>query len=158
MVTYFTRNGLQRYKKHISELEKKLRDVESQTQESIDSGGDCWHDNAGYEQIIQDLRVRDARLIEAYKLLKEAELVEYPTSVDRVVLGTKVQFYMDEEEKTYEIVAHGDDNIEKKRILYASPIARQLLDHKVDDYFKAQIGGKIREIEIISIEPLQNIE
>jgi len=154
MTIYFTKESLGEYKKTVTGLENKLRKIQATSQEVVESG-DCWHDNAGYDLLIEDLRVQNRRLNDAHKLLNEAKIIEYPSSVDEtVVIGTRATISLDGVRREYEIVAYGDED-GKTRILYSSPIAAALIGHKIDGDFEANINGKLREIEILKIEPLK---
>jgi len=154
MKSYFTAKSLAKYSQHISGLEKKLRELQAQVQYSCEIGGDVWHDNASYEHLVEDIRVADRRLNEAHLLLRNIKLISYPASVDKVVIGCEVKFSVDGEKKSFEIVAHGDEDFTLNRILYEAPIALALMGHSIRENYEVNLVGKTKRIEIEEVKTL----
>jgi transcription elongation GreA/GreB family factor len=153
MPTYFTKEGYNNHLKLISSLEDKLKYLQSRIQNAFEVGGGSWHDNADYEHLIEDIRLANSRLNEAYSVLNDVEIISYPSSIDRVVLGCEVKLLLDGDEKTYKIVAYGESDLSQNKITYTAPIAQMILDKKVGDVIKRIIGNKEEEIEILDIQP-----
>lgn len=156
MPIYFTKQGYENHLKRISELENRLKYLQSGVQDALEVGGNLWHDNFSYENLVRDIEMADKRLNEAYSISNEAEVVSYPTSVDSVVLGCKVTILLGNEEKTYDIVSFGEEDILKNKINYTSPLVQQMFGKKIGDIIQKTIKGKKEDIEILDLKPLNN--
>jgi len=155
MVKYFTREGFEAHQQRIKNLEKELSEFESRVQHNIEVGGDQWHDNSGYEYLVQQIDVANRRLCDAYNEVKSIEIIEYPKTIDRVVCGCKVHFLMDGHEKKFDIVTYGEADAENNKILYECPIAEAMMGRKVGEHFNSTINGTKKEIRILDIQPLK---
>jgi transcription elongation GreA/GreB family factor len=154
MPTYFTEKGFENYRIGVSNLESKLKNLLSQTQEAAELGGDAWHDNASYEHLMEDIHMSESRLKMAKELLKNVKIIRYPDCVDKVVLGCEIKLLMDGIEKQYEIIAYGESDGDNKKVLYDAPISRVLMGHSLGDKICSVLGDKKREIEILDLKPL----
>lgn len=154
MPIYFTKKGYENHLKRISELKHELKKLESRVSHTFDVGGGSWHDNADHEHQLRDISLVGTRLKEAYSIYNKAEVISYPTSVDKVVLGCEVKLLLKNEEKIYKIVAYGEEDIPNNKITYIAPLAQIIFDKKKGDMIKGKIGGKEEEIEILDIKPL----
>lgn len=99
MVKYYTPKGLRNKQEKIGELEKELKKLQSRVQYNLEVGGDQWHDNSGYEDLVQQIRVVDKRLSEAYEEINNVKLIEYPENPKKISCGTRVTYEMDGKEK-----------------------------------------------------------
>lgn len=157
MAVYFTKKGYMKQQNLVEQYKKELKNLTGQIDEMIDIGGDCWHDNAGYEDLRERIRMADARLREASAILNEAQVIECISNPDEVRIGTRVSILLDDEEqKKYAITAYGEGDPEKGKITYLSPLACSMLGKQVGDYYTCQLGGKTRTIEILDIEPVHS--
>src|SRR3989344_654909 len=138
MVIYFTSKGYNLFKERIGELETKLRALQLQVQEVAETGGDDWHDNAGYEM---------------YEQLNQAKIVECPSSYDRVALGCNVSVSVNGRKGSFKIVAMGEEDPDNNKILYSSPLARAILGHDIGDVVETNFGSDEKKIEILDIGP-----
>ena len=92
------------------------------------------------------------KIAECKKILDEAELVERDTqNRDAVDIGSIVKcscLYADEdepEEEIYEIVGHGEVDIEAGKIAYDSLVAKNLMGRKVNDEITFNIpSGEVK--------------
>ncbi|MBC8500323.1 MAG: GreA/GreB family elongation factor [Nanoarchaeota archaeon] len=153
MPTYFTKQGLDNYKEYLEGLENRLKELQLQVG-VVTEGTNTWHDNAGYDHLVMDIRVADIRLNEAMAPIRNIELVTYPSSVDHVMIGSEVAFSIDGQVNTYEIVGYGEDDFDKFRILYNAPIIQKLMGHKKGDKYEAEFMGEKQEIEVLDVKPL----
>ncbi len=148
---YFTRPGMAKLHTEIEELEKKLRYLQSQTAHAAEVGGDQWHDNASYEQLMMDIRVVDIRLYDAHKILNRAVLIEPPTKLDRVTIGARVRIRKDEEETTWEIVGFGESDPDLGLLAYNTPLAAIIMSKRKGEVVNGSIAGRETTIEILDI-------
>lgn len=156
MPKYFSSCGLIKYQKKIKKLEEELTNLESQVQNTIEVGGNQWHDNASYELLVQDIAVVNRRLEDAYRDIQGARIIEYPTSVESVVCGCEVDFLFDGHQDSFKIVAYGDGDIDNNKIVYEAQIAKVMIGKRKRDKFEAEINDQRKNIEILDIKPLNN--
>ncbi|MFH0978221.1 MAG: GreA/GreB family elongation factor [Candidatus Woesearchaeota archaeon] len=151
MIVYFTKESYERMVQELNNLEEKTKKLYNLVNETC--GGD-WHDNANYDNLMRDIGLSDSRIRERRNQLAQAKIISYPTSVDSVVLGTKVNITKDGSPDTICIVAEGDTDITAKKIRYDAPLASRLLGSKVGDSYTAKIGNKDVRIEILDVQPI----
>lgn len=150
---YFTSESLRKYQAYIAELQERLRGMVAQINEAYETGG-YWHDNAALDHLTYDIQVADGHLKDAMLLLKDADTIEYPKSVDRVMLGADVRLSIDGRPDRFQIVAYGDSDEAADKIVYESPLAKALMGHKPGDRFTAEINGRKLEISVVSVAPI----
>lgn len=148
---YFTKRGLAKLHREIEELEKKLRDLQSQTAYVAEVGGDQWHDNASYESLVIDIRGIDHHLSYMHQELRNAVIVEPPTTFDRVTIGTRVKIVCDGEEMTWEIVGFGESNLDNNMLAYNTPLALLFMGKRKGEVVTGTIAGRKTKIEILEI-------
>jgi transcription elongation factor GreA len=148
---YFTQRGLAKLHKKIKMLEEKLQDLQSQTAYVAEVGGDQWHDNFGYEALVIELRGIDRQLAEAHQELRNAILVDPPTSFNEVAIGTRVKIMCDGEEMTWEIVGYGESDPDNGMIAYNTPLASLIMGKQKGEVVIGIIAGKKTKIEILEI-------
>jgi len=84
-------------------LTERKAELEDLLQEAGERAGDAagiernWHDNAGYDQAIQEIDVLQAQLADVTAQLNTAEIIETTASSDRVVIGSQVTVEIDGE-------------------------------------------------------------
>lgn len=90
------------------------------------------------------------RLNESYKELQDVVIQEYPAALrDKVIrYGTRVRFTMDGSPDDINIVSFGDNDFNKNRILYTSPLAKALLNHREGESYEATINGRTSRIQV----------
>lgn len=148
---YFTRRGLNKLKKEIEELERKLQDLQSQTAYVAEVGGDQYHDNASYELLVIDIRGIDRMLTDAHHCLNQAVIVEPTNSTDRVRIGTRVKILRNGEETTWGIVGFGESDPDQRLLAYNTPIASLIMGKRKGEIVSGAIAGRQTEIEILEI-------
>jgi transcription elongation factor GreA len=148
---YFTRRGLAKLHKEIEKLEKKLRELQSQTAYVAEVGGNQYHDNASYEMLVIDIRGIDRRLTDAYRCLNQVVLVAPPASFDKVAIGTRIKIVRDGKEVTFEIVGFEESNPDHNMLAYNTPIASLIIGKHKGEVINGIIAGKQTEIEILEI-------
>ncbi|OGG39525.1 hypothetical protein A2127_00980 [Candidatus Jorgensenbacteria bacterium GWC1_48_12] len=148
---YFTRRGLAKLHEEIEELEKRLRYLQSQTAHAAEVGGDQWHDNASYEQLVMDIRVVDIRLYDAHRVLNKAVLIDPPTNFDRVTIGARVRIMRDGDETTWEIVGFGESDPDCNLLAYNTPLASLIMGKRDGEVVNGVIADRETEIKILEI-------
>lgn len=148
---YFTRKGLQKLHDEIAEFEKRVKGLQSQSAEVAETGGNAWHDNASYDNLVIQLRGADQRLADAHKAMNRAVIVDPPSTLDRVTIGTRVKIRRDGEEEEWEIAGYGESDFEHNIIAYNTPLAILLMKKQRGDKTQGIIGEKKAQIEICEI-------
>lgn len=152
---YFTRKGYENARARIDNLEARLRELQAGVGDAAETGGNQWHDNAAYEQLVIDIRGVDALLRAEHEALNNAEIIDPHKSSTTVSVGSTVtlRFENGDVEK-FEIAGHGESDAEQSIIAYNTPLALILLGGTQGSVRRGKIGPKIREVTIISIERL----
>ncbi len=148
---YFTRRGLERLHEEIKELEEKIQELQAQTAHAAEVGGDQWHDNAAYEQLLVDLRVMDIRLQDAHRTLNRAVPIDPPTEFDRVTIGVRVRMLKDGDEGTWDIVGFGESDPDLKLLAYNTPLASLIIGKQEGEVVRGTIADRETKIEILEI-------
>lgn len=148
---YFTKRGLNKLINEIDELTNRLKNLQAQTAHAADVGGNQYHDNASYEMLVVDIRGDNWRLNQAHKCLNKAVLVDPPTNIDRVRIGTRVKLLKDGKFVIWEIVGFGESNPNEMLIAYNTPIAALIMGKSVGDTVSGVIAGKMTDIEVVEI-------
>jgi transcription elongation factor GreA len=148
---YFTRRGLNKLHKEIDRLEKKLKELQSQTAYVAEVGGDQYHDNASYEMLTIDIRGMDRRLSDAYRCLKQAILIDPPINFDKVTIGTYVRIVQNGEETTWEIGGFGESDPDRNILAYNTPLASLIIGKRKGEVVSGIIAGRQIEIKVLEI-------
>ena len=118
-------------------------------------------ENAEYHAAKERQRFVDARLSQLKSRLAEFSMVDLSKIPhDRVGLGSTV-VVMDlvkEQEITYRLVTSEDSDVGAGRISTSSPIGRGLIGKEVGDVVKIQIPGGSREMEILRVTTIHDIQ
>lgn len=152
---FVTRHGYKILADRVRRLEEKLRTLQSEVGEQADTGGNQWHDNAGYEQLVIDIRGVDRQLRDAYNDLRGVEVIDYPESPDSVCIGCRIEIELNGQSETWEIVGFGETDADNNRIAYNTPLAQAVLNLKVGDSTQAQIGRRMATIQVLAINPIK---
>jgi transcription elongation factor GreA len=103
----------------------------------------------------------DARLGQLKKRLAEFSFIDMSKIPhDRVGLGSTVVVHdVDKDERvTYKLVTSEESDISKGQISTSSPIGRGLLGKKVGDEVKIQIPGGVREMEVVELTTIHQVQ
>lgn len=153
-----TAEGKEKIQAQIEKLMEDLKKVREEKANAYVLTGDTWHDNPYFNQLEQAEQQVILKIAECQKVLEEAEIVERDSqNLDTVDIGSIVKctcLYLEEdesEEEIYEIVGHGESDVEAGKIAYDSLVAKNLMGHKVNDTIKFEIpSGKV-EYTILAI-------
>jgi len=118
-------------------------------------------ENAEFHAAKERQRYVDARLAQLKSRLAEYSMVDI-TKIphDRVGLGSKVVVLdtVKDEEITYKLVTSEESDFANGLISTSSPIGRGLLGKKVGDEVKITIPGGTRELEILKLTTIHDLE
>ena len=71
-----TKEGLEEAREKIKELEERLKNVLSQKGEAYQIGGDGWHDNFTFEQLIRQEEALRFQISELKAFLRKAKIIK----------------------------------------------------------------------------------
>lgn len=117
-------------------------------------------ENAEYHAAKERQAWVNARLNQLQGRLRELSMVDMSTIPrDRVGLGSVVEVLdIDKDEKLhYTMVTSEDVDVSKGMISTTSPIGRGLLGKKVGDTVKIQVPGGTREMEIVELVTIHQV-
>ncbi len=150
----FTPKSFQLYQRRIAVLEEEIAILRGKVSEVTTTGGG-WHDNAALDSLQQDILLAEARLIREAIPFSDVRIVEYPKKVDYICLGSRTRFTRDNVESTIDIVAYSEEDFDKNKVLYTSPLALALIDHRKGDSFLARIVQRTSQFRILEVFPLK---
>lgn len=146
--TPMTRAGYERLKAELERL-KKERPVLSRAIGEARSHGDL-SENAEYHAAREKQGFLEARIKELESKVSTAEVLDPPTSGERVTFGSTVRLEdNDGKETRYQIVGSDEAEPARGRISVMAPLARTLIGKKVGDRVVAQLPGGKKTFEIL---------
>lgn len=118
-------------------------------------------ENAEYHAAKERQGFVNARLNQLKKRLAEMSMVDFSKIPhDRVGLGSKVVVLdvKKEDEISYNLVTSEEADAANGKISTSSPIGRALLGKEVGDVVKVQIPGGMKELEILKLTTIHELE
>ena len=107
-------------------------------------------ENAEYHAAREKQGFIEARINELEAKIGTAEVIDPPTSGDRITFGSTVRVEdEDGKEARYQIVGSDETDPSRGRISIMAPLARTLIGKKVGDSVVAQLPGGKRRFEIL---------
>ncbi|MBX3249967.1 MAG: GreA/GreB family elongation factor [Myxococcales bacterium] len=150
---YFTRSGLRRFHARLEDARAAYKVVCDDNPEARESGdSSVWHDNFAFEENQRQMHQLARRVRDMERVLDQAELVpplrEPPP---RIVLGARVRYAVEDDERICEIASFGDGDPSVGRVSYDSPLGRALVGLRVGDEVELTIAGRTRWVEVLEI-------
>lgn len=147
-----TVEGKEKLQSKIKTLQAELQKIRDEKANAYVLTGDTWHDNPYFNQLEQAEQRALLKLSELQTILEEANIVNRDSqNPDVIDIGSIVKcscLYAGEdepEEEIYEIVGHGEADVEKGKIAYDSLVAKNIIGHKVNDEITFEIpSGKVK--------------
>ena len=134
MKYYITEAGKQSLEAKITAQNLKIRTIQAEKNIAYTASGDGWHDNPGYNQLLQLEERAITELKNLEKVLSTSTIWNQPRSTQRVQIGSIVRFSMQSvrdlvaREVIYEIGGHGESDLHRNCISYTSPIGVALYE------------------------------
>ena len=152
-ISYFTKEGLQRLKDEVHQLETVERPKISQQIAEARDKGDL-SENAEYDAAKEAQGLLEAKISKLKNTLANARLVD-----DSKIGNTKVYIQStvkirntkNNAEVTYTLVAENEANLAEKKISIDSPIGKGLLGKSVGDIAEVQVPAGIIPFEVLEI-------
>jgi transcription elongation factor GreA len=148
--TPMTRAGFERLREELERLKKVDRPVVSRAIAEARAHGDL-SENAEYHAAREKQAMIEGRIRDLELKLGTAEVLDPPTSGDRIIFGSTVRLE-DEEGKAlvYQIVGSEEAEPARGRISILSPLARTLIGKKVGDSVIAQLPAGKKTFDVLA--------
>jgi transcription elongation factor GreA len=145
-----TRPGHERLKEELERLKRVERPAITRAIAEARAHGDL-SENAEYHAAREKQGMTEARINDLEAQLSTAEVLDPPTSGDRVTFGSTVRLE-DEggKELCYQIVGSEESDPAHGLISVMAPLARTLVGKKVGDSVVAQLPGGKKSFEILA--------
>ena len=134
-----TAEGREKLLTELEKLNEDLKKLRENKASAYTMTGDTWHDNPYFNQLERDEGRLLIQIGELQNTLKESKIVENNVrNTDSVEVGSIFKCSCryddsDAEEKIYEIVIAGEADIEKGKLSQESPVAKNLIGHKLNE-------------------------
>ena len=157
MKYYITETGKQSLEAKIAAQNLRIRNIQAEKNIAYTASGDGWHDNPGYNQLLQLEERAITELKNLEKLLTTSVTWNQPPSTQRVQIGSIVRFAMQgardrvAQEVIYEIGGHGESELGRNRISYTSPIGAALYELKPGAEVEVQIPAGKTQLRILQL-------
>ena len=147
--TPMTREGHNRLKEELDRLKRVERPAITRAIAEARAHGDL-SENAEYHAAREKQSFVEARINDLESKVGSAEVIEPPTSGDRVTFGSTVRLE-DQGGKAsrYQIVGSEESDPSNGRLSIMAPLARALIGKKVGDTVTAQLPGGTKTFEIL---------
>jgi transcription elongation factor GreA len=147
--TPMTRRGHDRLRAELERLKGVERPAITRAIAEARAHGDL-SENAEYHAAREKQGMTEARINDLENKLATAEVIDPPTSGDRITFGSTVRLE-DEDGKAvvYWIVGSEEAEPARGRISVLAPLARTLIGKKVGDTVTAQLPGSKKTFEIL---------
>src|SRR5205823_11500826 len=147
--TPMTRPGYERLRDELDRLKRVDRHAITKAIAEARAHGDL-SENAEYHAAREKQSFIEGRIADLEMKVGNAEVIEPPTSGDRVTFGSTV-LLEDEggEEVRYQIVGSDETDPTRGRISILAPLARTLIGKKVGDTATAQLPGGTKTFAIL---------
>ena len=147
--TPMTRQGHSRLKEELDRLKRVERPAITRAIAEARAHGDL-SENAEYHAAREKQSFVEARIADLESKVGAAEVIEPPTSGDRVTFGSTVRLEDEAGKETrYQIVGSDEADPANGRISIMAPLARTLIGKKVGDTVTAQLPAGKKTFEIL---------
>jgi transcription elongation factor GreA len=149
----FTRDGLEKLRDELRQLEKVERPNNIRAIEEARSHGDIT-ENAEYQAAKERQSFLEGRINELKSVIARSEIIDTDKgTADRVVFGRTVLLYNIKTgaEVRYQLIGPYESDPEKGKISVNSPLGQSLIGKEEGDEVQAKTPGGITEYEIIEI-------
>lgn len=148
-----TKKGLEKAKEKILELEKKFKEILSQKGEAAETGGNAWHDNPAFEDLISQEQMIGFQINELKNMIRNAQTVEENIDKETVRIESVVILSFDDNRNIeYKITDSLQADPSKNLISYSSPLGSAILGAKCGESREFIAGNKKKKVKILEIK------
>lgn len=132
MSEYISEEGLEKLKQELQELKTTTRQEIAERLESSKALGDL-SENAEYQEAKEAQSLNESRIAELEETLRNIVVIQKPTSISVVQIGSTVTVLRNGVEERYMIVGTEEANPAGGRISNESPLGKAFLGKKVGE-------------------------
>jgi transcription elongation factor GreA len=148
--TPMTRPGHERLRAELERLKRVERPAITKAIAEARAHGDL-SENAEYHAAREKQGMTEARIKDLEAMLGTAEVIQAPTSGDRITFGSTVRLEDESgKEVTYQIVGSEESDPTRGRISILAPLARTLIGKKVGDTVTVQLPAGKKTFQILA--------
>jgi transcription elongation factor GreA len=149
---YLTQKGHQKLIEELELLKTIKRRQLSKAVGEARAHGDI-SENAEYDAAKDAQALNEKRIAELEMKLSSARILEDNISKDEVLIGAtvKIKDLDRQEELEYTLVSELEANYEEGKISIVSPVAKALLNHKINDIVEVNLPAGILRYKILGI-------
>jgi transcription elongation factor GreA len=157
MKYYITPQGKKMLEKKITQQILKIRDIQEEKSIAYTASGDGWHDNPGYNQLIQLEERAINELKEMEKQAKDSLVWLQKNDCKSVQINTIVKIAMQSPKDTkpremlLEIVGHNESELTNKKMAYTTPIGNAIYEKNINEETEVIIPAGKTKIKILGI-------
>ena len=151
---YFTRTGADRIVLRKQELIDKLKSTQGQKGEAAEVGGNQWHDNFSFEQLMRDEQMLNVQIAEISAKINEMVIVdEAPADVSQLRIGHIAVLDVEGDVKVYKVGGFEDSESATNPpiISYLAPLIRPFIGKEQGYSARVSIAGKVKLITLEEI-------
>ncbi|KKS44385.1 MAG: Transcription elongation factor [Candidatus Azambacteria bacterium GW2011_GWA2_42_9] len=150
--TYLSQEGIESLKKELQELKtKKRQEIAKRLQEAKDLGD--LSENAEYFEAKEAQSLNESRIAELEELLKNAVVIETPSTEDIVRIGSTIEVKsVPNNAERFTIVGSAEARPQEGKISNESPLGSAFLGRKIGEEIEIKTPGGIVKYKILKIE------
>lgn len=151
MSEYISEEGLEKLKQDLQELKTATRQEIAERLEASKAFGDL-AENVEYQEAKEAQSLNEARIAELEETLRNIVVIQKPTSVGVVQIGSTVTVSRGGTEERYTIVGTEEANPADGKISNESPLGRAFLGKKVGETVVVKTPAGESEYGVVRIE------
>lgn len=143
---YVTRNGFELLNQRLADAVAKLKHAQSQKAEAADVGGDNWHDNFAFEDLLRQEMMHNKQIADIRAVQNQLVYVEEPRNTNSVQVGHVITI---EDEngsvKEFRVGGYGETDLHSvpPMLEYGAPVISPFMGMPVGAEVEVQIKGKV---------------
>lgn len=145
------------YNRLLKELEK-AKEEESKAMKAIGAAAGAetdWHDNAAFDYAQMQYDLALSKLNSLKEKINDCQIIEPRQKIDKIKIGNTVivEFIDTKETKQFTILGQEDSITNENWLSFQTPLAKSVLNKKVNETVEFKIGNHKQMIRIIKILP-----
>jgi transcription elongation factor GreA len=146
-----TKEKFDEIKSRLEKLKNISRPRAAREVKELSTTGD-YSENAGYQMAKGRLRGINQRILDMEEIIKNAVIIKHEENCSSVELGHTVMVFVNGKEKKLKILGSSETDPGRGVISYNSAVGKALLDRRVGEVVKIELGGKEVAYKILKIE------
>ncbi len=152
---YFTLKGADRIMAQKQKLMDDLKETQGKKAEAAEVGGNQWHDNFAFEQLMRDEDFLNGQIKAINLIISQMIVISEPTSSDtsKLRIGHIAELDVEGELRTYQVGGYedSDSSTEPPMISYLAPIVCQFIGQRQGHSEKLSISGRKKVVTLKKI-------